>query len=94
MCATWSSVVASATHLKSGTPYAALCQALAGALERVPDARLAAIVGQGAHDIATLMPIVGARLERLDVSLDPPELDAPRQRGARVREALLGVLER
>ena len=78
----------------SGKPYAAIRDALAPALAKVPDEQLAQIVGGGAHDIALLLPDLGARLRRAGVSISPPELEAPRQRGARAREALIGVIER
>ena len=79
---------------RAGVPYGALCDALESALELTADSLFAEVVGPGAHDICVLLPTVAERLRRLGVAIEPPALDAPRQRGARVREALLGVLER
>ena len=76
------------------TAYSAVRDAISAALERIPDSQLAPIVGVGAHDLAILLPRLGDRLRRAGVSTDPPVLDAPRQRGARAREALIGVIER
>jgi DNA-binding CsgD family transcriptional regulator/tetratricopeptide (TPR) repeat protein len=79
---------------ESGIAYAALRRALAPALESTPDSQLASILGAGAYDIAVLMPEVGERLRGSGAVVEPPALDSPRQRGARVREALLGVIDR
>ena len=78
----------------AGTPYAAIRDAITPALAQIPDSELAPIVGTGAHDIALLLPGLGDRLRRAGVATSTPELDAPRQRGARAREALIGVIER
>lgn len=77
-----------------GTPYGALAAALGDALARLPDDRLAAVAGPGAYDLAALIPSVAERLTRLDLGPHAPPLEAPDQRGARVQESLLGVLER
>lgn len=77
-----------------GTPYGALAAALGTALARLPDDRLAAVAGPGAYDLAALIPSVSQRLAALDLSPEVPPLEAPDQRGARVQESLLGVLER
>ncbi len=79
---------------RSGVAYAPLRDAFGQCLAQVPDSELTQIVGAGAHDIALLLPDVGDRLSALGVELAPPELDDKRQRGARVREALFGVLGR
>jgi hypothetical protein len=60
----------------------------------LPDDQLTAVAGPGAYDLATLIPSVAERLTSLDLSPDAPPLEAPDQRGARVQESLLGVLER
>jgi DNA-binding CsgD family transcriptional regulator len=77
-----------------GTPYGALSSALADALATLPDDQLTAVAGPGAYDLAALIPSVAERLASLDLSPDAPPLEAPDQRGARVQESLLGVLER
>lgn len=79
---------------RSGIAYGALRDAFADTLSGVPDSELVQVVGSGAHDIAVLMPEVGRRLQSLNVSLAPPELNASSQLGARVREALFGMLGR
>jgi DNA-binding CsgD family transcriptional regulator len=78
----------------SGVPYGALHSALRTVLARVPDDRLAQILGSAAHDVVTLIPELGDRLERLGLEVRSPRLDAPDQRGARVRESLFGVIGR
>ena len=83
-----------AYETRSGVPYGALADALSSALARLPDDRLAAVAGSGAHDLGLLIPAIGERLTRLDAAPQAPPLDAPDQRGARVQESLLGVLER
>ena len=85
---------AQCTEPRSGVAYGALREAFATALASTPDSQLPAIVGSGAHDIAAVMPEVGQRLQALGVGLEPPELEAYAQRGARVREALFGLLAR
>ncbi|HUG49181.1 MAG TPA: LuxR C-terminal-related transcriptional regulator [Candidatus Limnocylindria bacterium] len=79
---------------RSGLAYSSIAHALAGPLAALPDERLAQIAGQTGHDLASLMPALAPRLAELDVGLEPPPLEAPDQRGARVQESLLGVLER
>ena len=76
------------------SPYAPLRVAFGQALAQVADSALPDVVGSGAYDIARLLPEVGDRLAALGVELAPPALDDKRQRGARVREALFGVLGR
>ncbi len=77
---------------RSGIAFGPLRAAFGDTLAAVTDSELATLVGSGAHDIAALMPDVGKRLQALDVSLAPPDLNASSQRGARVREALFGLL--
>lgn len=79
---------------RSGIPYAAISAALEAPLANLSDERLAAVLGPSAHDVAAIMPAIAERLRRLGVAFDPPALEAPDQRGARVRESLLGTLER
>jgi DNA-binding CsgD family transcriptional regulator/tetratricopeptide (TPR) repeat protein len=79
---------------RSGIAYGPLRDAFGRALAKVSDARLTEVIGSGAHDLAQLLPEVELRLRALGVDLAPPELDDRRQRGARVREALFGVLGR
>lgn len=78
----------------SGVPYGALRTALAEVLNAVPDDRLEQVLGSAGHDIAALIPSVGDRLEKLGTESRSPRLDAPDQRGARVRESLFGVIAR
>ena len=73
---------------------AALREALATVLDRIPDDRIEQQLGSGAHDLATLIPGLADRLERLGIEALSPRLDAPDQRGARVRESLFGVIAR
>jgi len=82
------------TEPRAGIAYGALRDAFAPALAKATDSDLVDIVGPGAHDIAAVMPDVGKRLQRRKINLDAPELEAPGQRGARVREALFGLLAR
>ncbi len=79
---------------RSGVAYGVLRRAFARVLEALSDEQLVDAVGPGAYDISRLLPQVGARLEAMGVALEPPVLHAPRQRGARVREALFGLLAR
>lgn len=79
---------------QAGVAYAAVRAALAGPLAGVADDRLAQVLGQGAYDIAALLPELGARLAALGAAPTAPALVAPDQHGARVRESLLGALER
>jgi len=78
----------------SGVPYGALRDALAPLLARVPDDRIAQLVGSGAHDVGALIPALAERLQRLGVKAPSSRLDVPEQRGARVRESLFGVIAR
>ena len=78
----------------SGVPYQAVGGALAGAFERLPDARLGAVVGRAAHDLGVLVPGLTERLDTLGVDRAPPRLVAPDQQGRRVVESILGALER
>jgi DNA-binding CsgD family transcriptional regulator/tetratricopeptide (TPR) repeat protein len=79
---------------QSGTPYAALSEALSGALATVADAQLVEILGPWRHELAELVPGLKARLLRLDVPDELPWTISPDQRAMRVAEAVLGVLER
>ena len=78
----------------SVAPYGALAPALGAALATVPDDRLADVLRGAAYDTIALVPALSERLARLQISAEPPALQAPDQLGARVREALLGVLGR
>ncbi|CAN5803937.1 LuxR family transcriptional regulator [soil metagenome] len=77
-----------------GVAYAPVREALGGPLAATPDAELGQLLGYAAHDIAALMPSVGERLSRLGIHPGPPALDAPDQRGARVRESIIAILRR
>ncbi len=79
---------------RSGVPYAAVADALAPALARLPDERFVGVVGPVAFDIAQVIAGVGDRLDALGAPPQSPHLSAAHQQGARVREALLGVIER
>lgn len=79
---------------QAGIAYAAIRAALARPLADIADDRLADVLGQGAYDIAALLPEVGRRLDALGSGPTAPTLVAPDQLGARMRESLLGVLER
>ncbi|MEX2547742.1 MAG: LuxR C-terminal-related transcriptional regulator [Chloroflexota bacterium] len=78
----------------SGVPYGALRDALATTLVGVPTDRLAPLLGSGVHDLVRFIPELADRLEGLDVEARSPRLDAPDQRGARVRESLFAVFAR
>jgi DNA-binding CsgD family transcriptional regulator/tetratricopeptide (TPR) repeat protein len=79
---------------RSGVAYGALRDAFAGALAELTDSDLADVVGPAAFDLCRLLPDLTDRLTAAGVEIKAPELDAPRQRGARVREALFGLLSR
>ncbi len=79
---------------RAGIAFGAVADAIAPALAALGDDRLAAVLGLAAFDVAQLLPAVGDRLARIGQDPAPPPLDAGPQRGARVRESLLGVLER
>ncbi|HUH08070.1 MAG TPA: AAA family ATPase [Egibacteraceae bacterium] len=79
---------------QAGIAYASIRSALYESLLHVPDDELANILGSAAYDLATLMPALAERLSALGIPGEPPALEAPDQRGARVREGLLAVLER
>ncbi|MDQ3938647.1 MAG: AAA family ATPase, partial [Chloroflexota bacterium] len=79
---------------RSGVAYGALGDALRGALLQLPGERLVEVAGSGAYDLSALLPAVGERLIKLDATPLPPPMEAPDQRGARVQESVLGVLER
>ncbi|CAN5860123.1 LuxR family transcriptional regulator [soil metagenome] len=79
---------------RCGQAYSAIAEALVGPLGELPDDRLTEIAGPAAHDLAALIPSLAQRLGTLGLQLDPPPLEAPDQRGARVQESLLGILER
>ena len=79
---------------QAGVPYAALSAALAPALARLSERRLIEVVGPAGYDLSAVMPSLTKRLEAARIPNEPPALDSPRQRGARVREALIGVLDR
>lgn len=79
---------------RSGLAYAALADALAPPLAALADDELADVVGPAGHDLAALVPALAARLSAAGVALSAPSLSAPDQVGARVQEALIGVLDR
>ncbi|MDP8905818.1 MAG: LuxR C-terminal-related transcriptional regulator [Chloroflexota bacterium] len=78
----------------AGTPYAALRDALGRVLAGLPDERLQHIVGDRVPDATLLFAGLAERLAGLEAAGAGPRLDAPDQRGARVVESLLGMLER
>lgn len=79
----------------SGMPYAPLGAALERALATVPDARLAAVVGPAAHELAPLLPELAGRLEQLGVvAAEAPFAASADQRSSRFAEAVIGLLER
>lgn len=77
----------------SGVPYGAIATALGEILGKLSDERLKVVVGNAALDIGRLIPDLSARLVELG-AVSEPTLSAPDQRGARVRESLLGTLVR
>src|SRR3954452_3632900 len=80
---------------RAGIAYGPLREAFGETLAKLADSQLTDVAGgPGAHDIANLLPGVGDRLRRLGVNTEPPRLEAPRQRAARVREALFELLVR
>ena len=79
---------------RSGLPYSPIADALRSPLTGLSDERLLHVAGDGGHDLVALLPSLRGRLIGLGVSLDPPALEAPDQRGTRVQESLLGFLER
>jgi DNA-binding CsgD family transcriptional regulator/tetratricopeptide (TPR) repeat protein len=78
----------------SGEPYQALIEALEAALDRVTEDRLPTAVGGSGHDLAQLVPVLSARLDRAGLAHDPPRLAAPDQLGSRMTEAVVGTFER
>ncbi|HWH36637.1 MAG TPA: AAA family ATPase [Candidatus Limnocylindrales bacterium] len=78
----------------SGVPYAAVSAALAGPLASVDEAELPALVGGAGYDLAAIVPGLAERLARAGDVPRAPALDAPDQRGTRLQEAVLGLLER
>jgi DNA-binding CsgD family transcriptional regulator/tetratricopeptide (TPR) repeat protein len=78
----------------AGQPYAPLARALAPAVASVDDEQLADLLGPAAYDMSALLPGLGERMAALGAAPRPPALQAPNQRGARVQEAVLGVIER
>ncbi len=77
----------------SGVPYGAIAAALGDILAKLSDERLKVVVGNAALDIGRLIPDLSPRLVELG-AVSEPTLSAPDQRGARVRESLLGTLVR
>ncbi len=78
----------------AGIAYRSLSDALGSALAKVPDAQLGKVIGPSGHDMAALIPDLGSRLDSLDIDHALPAAQAPEQRGSRVAEGVLGVLER
>lgn len=83
-----------ATEPQAGEPFAAVAQALERVLDGLPDDRFTDVVAPPAHDLAAVMPALGARIDALGIARDPPALQAARQVGDRVIEAMLGTLDR
>jgi DNA-binding CsgD family transcriptional regulator/tetratricopeptide (TPR) repeat protein len=79
---------------RSGLAYAALADALGRPLAALADEELATVVGPAAHDLAALLPELADRLAAAGLDSSPPALIAPEQVGARVQEALIGVVDR
>jgi DNA-binding CsgD family transcriptional regulator len=79
---------------RSGVPYAALATALRDGLAKVSDEELPGLIGGSGFDLLPLLPELGERLARAGDPPSAPALDAPDQRGARLQEGVLGVLER
>jgi DNA-binding NarL/FixJ family response regulator len=79
---------------RSGVPYATLGGALRERLADVPDEDLPAVIGGAGHDLAPILPGLAERLIAAGDPPRPPALDAPGQRGARLQEGVLGLLER
>ena len=79
---------------RSGVAYGALAEALAEALAGLPDERLADVAGPVGWDLVALRPEVADRLAAAGAPAAAPPLEAPDQRGARMHESLLGLLER
>lgn len=77
-----------------GTPYAALREALTGALWNLDAARLEAVTGPHRHELRQLLPLVGERLADPTIPEDEPFQVSPDQRAGRTAEAVLGLLER
>ena len=68
--------------------------ALRERLAEISDEDLPAVIGGAGHDLAPILPGLG---DRLSAAGDPPRapaLDAPEQRGARLQEGVLALLER
>ncbi|HEY7600305.1 MAG TPA: AAA family ATPase, partial [Candidatus Limnocylindrales bacterium] len=78
----------------SGVPYAPLARALGPAIAALADDSLPGLLGPAAYDLCALLPDLAARMAALDAAPQPPALNAPNQRGARVQEQVLGVVER
>src|SRR5262249_52042800 len=76
-----------------GVPFAAVGEALAGALRATPDELLAEVVGNGGSDLVALMPNIRTRLDRLGIDSAPHALQAPDQMASRVTESIVGTLE-
>jgi DNA-binding NarL/FixJ family response regulator len=79
---------------RAGVPYGALADALAPALNMLSDERLSDVLGAAALDVAQVIEGLAERLTGVGEMVEEPRLDAGHQQGARVREALLGVIER
>jgi DNA-binding CsgD family transcriptional regulator/tetratricopeptide (TPR) repeat protein len=79
---------------RSGLAYSALADALNDALKKLDDEQLVEVAGNAVYDLGALIPAVGARLAKIGSAPEPPELEAPDQRGARMQESVVGVLER
>ena len=77
-----------------GTPYAAVREALTGALWTLDPARLEAVTGPHRHELRQLLPQLGDRLAGPADPDDEPFQVSPDQRAGRTAEAVLGLLER
>ncbi|CAN5595051.1 helix-turn-helix transcriptional regulator [soil metagenome] len=77
-----------------GVAYAALGAALRDRLAAIDDADLPGLVAGTGHDLGAIVPGLADRLAGAGDPPTPPRLDAPDQRGTRLQEAVVGLLER
>ncbi len=76
-----------------GSPYAAVREALTGALSDLDPARLEAVAGPHRHELRLLLPLLAERLAGPSEPDEPFQV-SPDQRAVRTAEAVLGLLER
>jgi DNA-binding NarL/FixJ family response regulator/tetratricopeptide (TPR) repeat protein len=79
---------------RAGVAYAAIADALATPLAALTDSDLADVAGSSGHDLTALLPALGDRFEAAGIDFGAPSLAAPDQLGARVQEALIGLVDR